>query len=82
MIPSEDSSGAQRRQGSITKAGNSSARRALIWEFVQYYTKILPGEMTTTCLICRAHSPNEPPPMIAPRANGLGGRYGARIFMS
>lgn len=30
MIPSEDSSGARRRQGSITKAGNSSARRALI----------------------------------------------------
>lgn len=30
MIPSEDSSGARRRQGAITKAGNSSARRALI----------------------------------------------------
>lgn len=30
MIPSEDSSGRRRRQGSITKAGNSSARRALI----------------------------------------------------
>jgi len=30
LIPSEDSSGARRRQGSITKAGNSSARRALI----------------------------------------------------
>jgi transposase len=30
MIPSEDSSGSRRRQGSITKAGNSSARRALI----------------------------------------------------
>jgi len=30
MIPSENSSGARRRQGSITKAGNSSARRALI----------------------------------------------------
>ena len=30
MIPSEDSSGPRRRQGSITKAGNSSARRALI----------------------------------------------------
>jgi transposase len=30
MIPSEDSSGGQRRQGSITKAGNSSARRALV----------------------------------------------------
>lgn len=30
MIPSEDSSGGRRRQGSITKAGNSSARRALI----------------------------------------------------
>jgi transposase len=30
LIPSEDSSGPRRRQGSITKAGNSSARRALI----------------------------------------------------
>ena len=30
LIPSEASSGARRRQGSITKAGNSSARRALI----------------------------------------------------
>lgn len=30
LIPSEDSSGARRRQGAITKAGNSSARRALI----------------------------------------------------
>jgi len=30
LIPSEDSSGARRRQGSITKAGNSSARRAFI----------------------------------------------------
>jgi transposase len=30
VIPREDSSGARRRQGAITKAGNSSARRALI----------------------------------------------------
>jgi transposase len=30
MIPSEDSSGSRRRQGAITKAGNSSARRALV----------------------------------------------------
>lgn len=30
LIPSEDSSGPRRRQGSITKAGNSSARRALV----------------------------------------------------
>ncbi len=30
MIPSEDSSGPRCRQGSITKAGNSSARRALV----------------------------------------------------
>ena len=36
MIPSEDSSGARRRQGSITKAGNSSARRALV-EAAQAY---------------------------------------------
>ena len=30
LVPSENSSGERRRQGSITKAGNSSARRALI----------------------------------------------------
>ncbi len=30
LIPGEDSSGARRRQGSITKAGNASARRAFI----------------------------------------------------
>jgi transposase len=30
LIPSEDSSGPRRRQGAITKAGNSSARRALV----------------------------------------------------
>jgi transposase len=36
MIPSEDSSGARRRQGAITKAGNGSARRAMI-EAAQAY---------------------------------------------
>src|SRR6202047_3878415 len=30
LIPSEDSSGEHRQQGAITKAGNSSARRALV----------------------------------------------------
>jgi len=30
LIPSEDSSGRRRRQGSITKTGNPSARRALV----------------------------------------------------
>ena len=30
LVPSEHSSGQQRQQGSITKAGNSSARRALV----------------------------------------------------
>jgi transposase len=30
LIPSENSSGARRRQGSITKAGNTSARRAMV----------------------------------------------------
>jgi transposase len=30
LVPRESSSGEQRRQGSITKAGNSYARRALI----------------------------------------------------
>jgi transposase len=37
LIPSENSSGPRRRQGSITKAGNSSARRALI-EAAHAYT--------------------------------------------
>jgi transposase len=36
LIPSEDSSGARRRQGPITKAGNSSARRAFV-EAAQAY---------------------------------------------
>jgi transposase len=36
VIPSEHSSGKRRRQGAITKAGNSSARRALI-EAAQAY---------------------------------------------
>lgn len=36
LIPSEDSSGGRRRQGSITKAGNSSARRAMV-EAAQAY---------------------------------------------
>ena len=30
LVPSENSSGARRRQGAITKTGNSSARRALV----------------------------------------------------
>jgi transposase len=30
LTPSEDSSGKRRRQGSITKAGNTSARRAMV----------------------------------------------------
>ena len=41
LIPSEDSSG-ERRQGAITKAGNSSARRALVeaaWAY-QYTAKV------------------------------------------
>jgi transposase len=37
LIPSENSSGPRRQQGSITKAGNSSARRALI-EAAHAYT--------------------------------------------
>lgn len=36
LIPSEDSSGQRRLQGSITKAGNSSARRAMV-EAAQAY---------------------------------------------
>ena len=30
LVPSEDSSGQRRRQGAITKAGNSAARRMLV----------------------------------------------------
>jgi transposase len=44
MTPSEDSSGEQRHQGAITKAGNSSARRALIeaaWAY-QHAAKVSP----------------------------------------
>ena len=42
LIPSEDSSGEHRHQGAITKAGNSSARRALVeaaWAY-QYTAKV------------------------------------------
>ena len=42
LIPSENSSGERRRQGSITKAGNSSARRALVeaaWAY-RYMAKV------------------------------------------
>jgi len=42
LIPSEDSSGERRRQGAITKAGNSSVRRALVeaaWAY-QYGAKV------------------------------------------
>ena len=42
LIPSEDSSGEQRRQDAITKAGNRSARRALMeaaWAY-QYPAKV------------------------------------------
>lgn len=44
MVPREDSSGAHRHQGSITKAGNSSARRALVeaaWAY-QHAAKVSP----------------------------------------
>ena len=44
LIPSEDSSGEHRRQGAITKAGNGSARRALVeaaWAY-RYCAKVSP----------------------------------------
>src|SRR3974390_3222791 len=44
LIPSEDSSGGQRRQGAITKAGNRSARRALVeaaWAY-RYAARVSP----------------------------------------
>ncbi len=45
LVPSEHSSGEKRRQGSITKAGNSHARRALIegaWAY-RYPAKVSPS---------------------------------------
>ena len=42
LIPGEDSSGGHRQQGTITKAGNRSARRALVeaaWAY-QYSAKV------------------------------------------
>ena len=36
LTPSEDSSGKRRRQGAITKSGNSAARRALVEAAWQY----------------------------------------------
>jgi transposase len=44
MIPTQDSSGPRRRQGAITKAGNSSARRAMIeaaWAY-QHHAAVSP----------------------------------------
>jgi transposase len=44
LIPSEDPSGERRHQGAITKAGNSSARRALVeaaWAY-QHAAKVSP----------------------------------------
>ena len=44
LIPSEDSTGQRRHQGAITKAGNSSARRALVeaaWAY-RYRTAVSP----------------------------------------
>ena len=44
LIPSEDSSGERRRQGSITKAGNGSVRRALVEAAWAYqYTALVSG---------------------------------------
>jgi len=48
MIPSEDSSGSRPRQGSITKAGNRSARRALVeaaWAYAHPAARLL-GDRT------------------------------------
>jgi transposase len=44
LIPSETLSGESRHQGSITKAGNRSARRALVeaaWAY-RYHAKVSP----------------------------------------
>ena len=44
LVPSEDSSGPKRRQGSITKAGNSAARRMLVevaWHY-QHDARVSP----------------------------------------
>jgi transposase len=44
LVPAEDSSGGRRRQGAITKAGNASARRALVeaaWAY-QHPARVTP----------------------------------------
>ena len=44
LVPGEHSSGPKRRQGSITKAGNSAARRMLVeaaWHY-QHNTRVTP----------------------------------------
>jgi transposase len=44
LVPGEDSSGPRRRQGSITKAGNSAARRMLVevaWHY-QHSARVTP----------------------------------------
>ena len=44
LVPTEDSSGKRRRQGAVTKSGNSAARRALVEAAWQYR---LPARVTT-----------------------------------
>jgi transposase len=51
LIPGEDSSGPHRRQGPITKAGNSSARRAMV-EAAHAYAH--PARVS--CVIARRHT--------------------------
>jgi transposase len=69
LIPSEHSSGPRRRQGAITKAGNSSARRALIeaaqayahparvsWVIARRQVNTSPAQEQGDCRRCSASS--------------------------
>jgi transposase len=73
LVPAEDSSGGRRRQGSITKAGNGSARRALIeaaWAYQhparvtpiiarrQSGLPISPGRRNCACALAFTNSPH------------------------
>ena len=49
LVPGEHSSGPKRRQGSITKAGNSAARRMLVRTTFPRPSPTLPGPPSCGC---------------------------------
>ena len=65
LVPTESSSGAQRRQGSITKTGNSHARRLLVEAAWQHRKTYRPGvtmrsrwSLATPAAKARGHAGN------------------------